>query len=250
MAAPTAGLHFTDPVLDQLAARGVRTTRLTLHVSAGTFRPVTVECVSDHDMHNEHFAFDVKALRDIVASAASGRPLIPVGTTSARVSESVYWLGVRHILKQQGKSSTGGASLRKQGKSAQGGVAQGDANDTDNDNGVVAQDRGELRRRRRLQGGGEGGMVLGQWDAYALADEARRVGGGLPTLGQAYGALISAAEASGLDQVTGSTSLCIVPGYVRWMWMYVVGYLGLSVVFCLLSGGSLSHAHTHTHAYT
>ena len=221
MAAPTAGLHFTDPVLDKLAARGVRTTRLTLHVSAGTFRPVTVECVSDHDMHNEHFAFDVKALRDIVASAASGRPLIPVGTTSARVSESVYWLGVRHILKQQGKISTGGASLRMQGKSAQGGATQGDATDTDtdNDNGGVAQDRAELRRRRRLQGGG---MVLGQWDAYALADEARRVGGGLPTLGQAYGALISAAEASGLNQVTGSTSLCIVPGYVRWMWMYVV----------------------------
>ena len=72
VAAPTAGLHFTDEVLQQLADKNVITSHMTLHVSAGTFRPVAVSCVSDHDMHQE-----VDDLRTPSVSPSLARSLPP-----------------------------------------------------------------------------------------------------------------------------------------------------------------------------
>ena len=89
IAAPTAGLHFTPEVLDRLKAKGVARAMVTLHVGLGTFKPVTAERVEDHVMHAEHFELSEAAARAIVAARASGGRIVAVGTTAARVLETV-----------------------------------------------------------------------------------------------------------------------------------------------------------------
>lgn len=92
VAAPTAGLHFTPQVLDELATQGIPRAFVTLHVSAGTFLPVKTDRVMDHQMHAEQMIIE----RDTVAQLlAHPQGIIPVGTTSLRWLESLYWLGVR-----------------------------------------------------------------------------------------------------------------------------------------------------------
>jgi len=90
VAAPTAGLHFTPYVLRALADKGIGMAEITLHVSAGTFRPVKSELIADHQMHMEHFF----VTRDTL-NALRGRNIIAVGTTTVRTLESLYWLGIR-----------------------------------------------------------------------------------------------------------------------------------------------------------
>lgn len=92
VAAPTAGLHFTDLVLEQLRKKKVNMVHVTLHVGAGTFLPVKTPDVSQHDMHAEFFSVTYKCIENIMN--ANG-PVIAVGTTSARTIESLYWLGVK-----------------------------------------------------------------------------------------------------------------------------------------------------------
>lgn len=90
VAAPTAGLHFTDEVLAECDRRGIERRELTLHVGAGTFQPVKSENIGDHDMHTEF----ISVPRDLLAElAATERPVIAVGTTSVRTLESLYYVG-------------------------------------------------------------------------------------------------------------------------------------------------------------
>ena len=95
VAAPTAGLHFSADMIKALQEKGVRVSRVALHVGAGTFKPVTSDCISEHTMHREHFSVPCHELEAIADSMDSGRPVVAVGTTSARVLESLYWLGAR-----------------------------------------------------------------------------------------------------------------------------------------------------------
>ena len=88
-AAPTAGLHFTNELLDKLKAKGVIIAELTLHVGLGTFRPVKAEDISEHEMHTEWYDFPKEASDIIRAARAEGRRIISVGTTSTRVLETV-----------------------------------------------------------------------------------------------------------------------------------------------------------------
>jgi len=95
VAAPTAGLHFTDHVFQALKAKGIQTEFLTLHVSAGTFQPVKVQNAREHTMHNEQIVIR----RDNIDTLLRGnRFIVPVGTTSMRTLESLYWYGVK-LLK-------------------------------------------------------------------------------------------------------------------------------------------------------
>jgi len=98
VAAPTAGLHFTDNVLNKLKNKNVSFEKLTLHVGAGTFKPVVSKTISDHEMHIEK----VLIKRDTIESILSNpeRKIIPVGTTTVRTLESLYWFGVKLIVKQ------------------------------------------------------------------------------------------------------------------------------------------------------
>ena len=97
VAAPTAGLHFTDKVLTKLKNRGIKSEYLTLHVSAGTFQPIKEELVSNHPMHNEQIIITKENLNSIL----QGDYLIAVGTTSLRSLESTYWFGVQLLLSSK-----------------------------------------------------------------------------------------------------------------------------------------------------
>ncbi len=88
-AAPTAGLHFTEEVLDKIKENGVKIVHVTLHVGLGTFRPVEVEDIREHHMHTEHF-FMSKETADVLNEVKkSGKRIVAVGTTSVRTLESV-----------------------------------------------------------------------------------------------------------------------------------------------------------------
>ncbi|MCL4744995.1 MAG: tRNA preQ1(34) S-adenosylmethionine ribosyltransferase-isomerase QueA [Burkholderiaceae bacterium] len=88
VAAPTAGLHFDHALLDRLAAKGIETARLTLHVGAGTFQPVRSERISQHRMHSERFVVPQATADTIAAARARGGRIVAVGTTSLRTLES------------------------------------------------------------------------------------------------------------------------------------------------------------------
>ena len=88
-AAPTAGLHFTDKLFEKLKEKGVEVANVTLHVGIGTFRPVKVENIEEHDMHSEHFYIKAEDAEKINKAKKEGHRVIAVGTTSCRVLESI-----------------------------------------------------------------------------------------------------------------------------------------------------------------
>ena len=88
-AAPTAGLHFTEELLEKIRQKGVEIANVTLHVGIGTFRPVKVENVEEHDMHSEHYYIKKEDADKINNAKKKGKRIISVGTTSCRVLESI-----------------------------------------------------------------------------------------------------------------------------------------------------------------
>ena len=88
-AAPTAGLHFTNELLDKIKQKGVNIVYLTLHVGLGTFRPVSVENIEDHDMHSEYYTLDEETANVINETKKNGGRVFSVGTTSTRTLETV-----------------------------------------------------------------------------------------------------------------------------------------------------------------
>lgn len=99
VAAPTAGLHFSDAVLAELAARSVAAAHVTLHVGAGTFQPVKAASMEGHPMHGEPISVTAATLRQLLEHQP--QPIIAVGTTSLRTLESLYWLGARLLQEPQ-----------------------------------------------------------------------------------------------------------------------------------------------------
>lgn len=93
VAAPTAGLHFTEQVLNNLRDKGVTFVFLTLHVGAGTFKPIKVNHISEHVMHKEQIRVSFKSLEALSLASQNNQPIIAVGTTSLRSLESIYWFG-------------------------------------------------------------------------------------------------------------------------------------------------------------
>ena len=88
-AAPTAGLHFTEELLEEIKKKGVEVARVTLHVGIGTFRPVKVENVEEHEMHSEHYYIKQEDVNKINDTKKNGGRIIAVGTTSCRVLETI-----------------------------------------------------------------------------------------------------------------------------------------------------------------
>lgn len=88
-AAPTAGLHFTEELLEKIKSRGVNVVYLTLHVGLGTFRPVKVEKIEDHEMHSEYYMLSEESARIINETKKRGNKVISVGTTSTRTLETI-----------------------------------------------------------------------------------------------------------------------------------------------------------------
>ena len=162
VAAPTAGLHFTEQILETLySGNGISSSYIALHVGSGTFKPVVAQCISDHDMHSERFSITLNALTDIAEKCSNNdKKVVCVGTTSVRLVESLYWLGVKALL----------------------------------------------------EGDEHGGTLhLNQWEYIELQQAYGQEE--LPSVTTAYNALREAFIGPD-DILQGSTSLCIVPGYV------------------------------------
>ena len=109
VAAPTAGLHFTEELLEKARAKGVELAYVTLHVGIGTFRPVKCENIEDHSMHFEEYHIDEKTAEIINRAKAEGRRVISVGTTSTRTVESAAYFDEEKGCWQvrSGENSTG-----------------------------------------------------------------------------------------------------------------------------------------------
>ena len=96
VAAPTAGLHFTERMFEKLRAKNIKTDFVTLHVSAGTFKPVKSETMQEHEMHTEFIEVRRQLIEHLLQHLNA--TIIAVGTTSLRTMESLYWLGVKTII--------------------------------------------------------------------------------------------------------------------------------------------------------
>lgn len=111
VAAPTAGLHFTESVFNKLKKKGIRSDEITLHVGAGTFKPIKSDSVLDHEMHCEHFYVSADTVRALIMNEGK---IISAGTTSVRTLESIYWLGVKILsesVHETDSETRGTASL-------------------------------------------------------------------------------------------------------------------------------------------
>ena len=104
VAAPTAGLHFTPELLEQIRARGVQICFLTLHVGPGTFLPVKTESLAAHKMHEERFELSEETVNSINDAKKSGRRIIATGTTTVRVLETVAAQNNGKLAKTAGKT--------------------------------------------------------------------------------------------------------------------------------------------------
>ena len=93
VAAPTAGLHFTPRLFARLESKGIERRFVTLHVGAGTFRPVKADTIGEHDMHAEAFSVSREFLADLIRCKKEGRPVVAVGTTTVRTLESLPYFG-------------------------------------------------------------------------------------------------------------------------------------------------------------
>ena len=96
VAAPTAGLHFTEEIFSSLAKKNITTDYVTLHVGAGTFKPVKASSMEGHEMHTEWIDVNNNTIKNILNNLQNN--IVATGTTSLRTIESLYWLGVKAIL--------------------------------------------------------------------------------------------------------------------------------------------------------
>ena len=101
VAAPTAGLHFSTRVLNQIKEKQIKTCEVTLYVGAGTFAPVTTETMVEHDMHAEMISVTLETIHELLQENFR----IAVGTTSLRTLESLYWIGVKLFNEEIGDST-------------------------------------------------------------------------------------------------------------------------------------------------
>ncbi len=93
VAAPTAGLHFTEDIISRLKSKNIKTDQVTLHVGAGTFKPVVSENIANHEMHAEKIVVGLSTLEQLYDNISEN--IIPVGTTSMRTLESLYWIALK-----------------------------------------------------------------------------------------------------------------------------------------------------------
>ena len=104
VAAPTAGLHFTDEVFQKLSDKKIEKDFVTLHVGAGTFKPVKTETIEQHEMHAEFFEVNIELIEKIYKH--HNKNIIAVGTTTLRTLESLYWMGIKNPKSKIRKSKT------------------------------------------------------------------------------------------------------------------------------------------------
>ena len=103
VAAPTAGLHFTETLIKKLSAKGIKHSFVTLHVGAGTFKPVTAALIGEHAMHEEYFQVHIDLISEL---GNTEKTVVSVGTTSLRTLESIYWIAVKATRNKKNEFSS------------------------------------------------------------------------------------------------------------------------------------------------
>lgn len=204
VAAPTAGLHFTDRVFEDLREAGINWDFVTLHVGAGTFLPIKGERLGEHEMHAEWIDVDLGLVDRLIAQleqGESGGGVVAVGTTSLRTLESLYWMGVRamHVLGARATANPEVLHGQMQEPTPQWPSLQGL-------DGVNGQMQEPTPQWPSLQG-----LEVGQWDAYELPPPPGMEA--LPEAKLALEALRSLLRAQGHTRVVAKTRLLIVPAY-------------------------------------
>ncbi len=179
VAAPTAGLHFTEAIFKNLEAKNIRKEFVTLHVGAGTFMPVKNEVLAEHTMHAEFIV--VRKATIVSLLTGLGGLIVPVGTTSLRTIESLYWLGIKTI---RNPAILPGELV----------VRQWDAYIFDRSGGRTS---GSSESTGPVEGGTNSGGD----------------GGARPDAGEALQALLDWMNRQGLEQLLTKTQLLILPGY-------------------------------------
>lgn len=185
VAAPTAGLHFTEAVIRKLEKKHISTAELTLHVGAGTFQPVKSEEISGHEMHTETVVITRRFTEQLLHHNG---PVIAVGTTSVRSLESIYWLGADSERFQSGNPLHIGQWEPYQ--------QQANLRDRQNNQGQIPLPD-ELATDRQKE--------------ISEEETAQRIGEVSPA--QALKNLLSIMDSAGVDQMAFTTSIIIVPGY-------------------------------------
>lgn len=193
VAAPTAGLHFTPQVLTSLNNIGVSTEELTLHVGAGTFKPVKANDISEHQMHTEIISVRKETIQNILAHQG---PIIAVGTTTVRTLESLYYIGLRLLREQQASSSktqASGSELQATSnrQQASGLKLQATSFDLENSSEGIARN-----------------YTVGQWEPYEnkeASQEVNRV--------ESFKAILNELESTGQKSIHAQTQIMIRPGY-------------------------------------
>ncbi len=176
VAAPTAGLHFTPALFDKLAAKNITKEFVTLHVGAGTFKPVKAARMEEHEMHAEYIDVQksfIEMLRDNFAQCdktSSAKTIIAVGTTSLRTLESLYWMGAKIIAANK---------------------ASNNANNTNKQASPSIEN-----------------ISVVQWDPYELMPQNE-----LPSTAVALTALCNWLEQNNLSRLIAKTQIIIAPGY-------------------------------------
>ena len=183
VAAPTAGLHFTEDVLKTIENQGITREEVTLHVGAGTFRPVKSETIEGHEMHSEHISVRRQTIENLIRH---GGRAIAVGTTSVRTLESLYYMGRKILLNPQ----IGEEELA---------VKQWEPYENRDSRNEERGTRNEERGRGNEEGG-------------TRSEERDTVNSQLSTL-NSLRAILDWLDRHQLDTLTSATQIIIVPGY-------------------------------------
>ena len=180
VAAPTAGLHFTESIFLELKSKNISRENITLHVSAGTFKPVKTKTIGEHDMHAEYLEVSKTTIENLLKH--SGK-VVCVGTTSLRTIESLYWLGVKAVLSRQSTVNSRQSTVNSQQPTV--------------DSRQAIQSTNQLPNQS---------TTLGQWEAYEL----EKLNIPKPV---ALNALLEFLNENKLEKLVAKTQLLIAPGY-------------------------------------
>jgi S-adenosylmethionine:tRNA ribosyltransferase-isomerase len=205
VAAPTAGLHFTDDLMAKLYQKNIAQTYVTLHVGAGTFKPVKAEKMEDHEMHSEFIDVSIETIQHLLNHI--DKTIVAVGTTSLRTIESLYWMGVKRMTDEGGK----GEKIKVKGEDVDG--------DRDEKIKVEGEDREIENGKWKMENGGDYTIkqqnnqhqtpntkhFLNQWDAYELPQHVSAT--------DALESLLAWMEQNNMQRIITKTQIIIAPGY-------------------------------------
>lgn len=191
VAAPTAGLHFTENLMRKLKHQNVEPIYVTLHVGAGTFKPVKAATMQEHEMHAEFIDISKESIEQLI----SNKTIVATGTTSLRTIESLYWMGIKiEVRRQKGEGGREKVEDRREKEEDRRQKGEGEREKRE-DRKEKMEDRSEDLDE----------LSIKQWDAYELPQNISKA--------TALQALLNWMNEQNLDRLICKTQIIIAPGY-------------------------------------